>query len=306
MKVALVAPDWGNSWKPSLKKMFEEKGHEVRWISKRSELWVVYQWADACLSMWADELAIEISHVYQGPFYTYIRAYEAFTDMPLNIKWDKVKGLFFCNNNTSKIVEKDFGDEIDKQNPNMLCHIIPNWIDVDAYPLKERENGTEIAMIADLNFKKNIPLALQIIAYLNTDYHLHIVGACQDESLMIYMANLITDLRMEKQVTLYDRIPHKKIPEFLDDKNYILSTSMREGCPMNILEAMAMGIKPIIHNWPGAKNIFPEDYVFSGINKIDYILNIPYDSQYYRMLIKNNHSLDNARKIVKIVTGEGD
>lgn len=301
MKIALAAPDWGNSWKPSLQKAFEDGGHEVRWVSDLSDLRLVYKWSDRCLSMWADQFAIEISNNYKKPFYTYLRAYEAFTEMPSKINWANVKGLFFCNWNTSKITERIFGETISKSNPALLCHLVKNWIDVEKYPFKKRTNGTEIAMVCDLNFKKNIPLAIQIMAYLPDKYTLHIIGQCQDESLILYMSNLIVDLKLEKRIKMYDRRPHKDLPEFLEDKNYILSTSMREGCPMNILEAMSMGIKPIIHNWPGAKNLFPE-HVFSKITEVKGIIASTYMSGNYRDFISKNHGLDNAKRLVDVVT----
>jgi hypothetical protein len=38
-----------------------------------------------------------------------------------------------------------------------------------------------------------------------------------------------------------------------------LSTSLSEGNPNNVIEAMAKGIKPVVHAWPGAEDQFPED-----------------------------------------------
>ena len=302
MNILLLAPDWGNSWKPALQKAFEDEKHDVVWVDDIRRYRRLKYWYTCCLSMWADELAVLVSRETKKPFFTYIRAYEAFTDMPSRINWKNVKGLFCCNPNTANIVGKIFKKIISESNPNLLCHLVLNWIDASKYPFKQRKNGTKIAMVCDLNFKKNIPLAIQVLAELPEEYTLHIAGQCQDESLVMYMSNLILDLGLEKRVKMYNRIPHKEIPVFLEDKDYILSTSMREGCPMNVLEAMAMGIKPIVHNWPGAKNLFPAQHVFSKVSEVKGIIEGLYESASYRNLIFKNHSPDNARRVVEIVT----
>jgi glycosyltransferase involved in cell wall biosynthesis len=302
VKILLVAPAWGNAWIPSLQKAFEDEGHEALWAHNPEQYNRLKYWYGACLSMWADEFAIKISHEAKKPFYTYIRAYEAFTEMPSKINWANVKGLFYCNPNTANIAGTIFNKVITSQNRNLQCYMVLNWIDATKYPFKQRENGTDIAMVCDLNFKKNIPLAIQVLAELPEEYTLHIAGQCQDESLAIYMENLILDLGLEKRVKMYDRIPQKDIPAFLDDKNYILSTSMREGCPMSVLEAMAMGIKPVIHNWPGAKNLYHPENIFSKISEVKSILDAPYESEMYQATVERNHSLNNAKEVVRIVT----
>lgn len=301
MKIALLAPNWGNIWKPSLQKAFADAGHKARWFSTSQELGTARKWSDRCLSMWADQLAIEMSYTYDKPFFTYIRAYEAFTDMPASIRWDNVQGLFFCNNNTVGIVKNRFDAIIDQANYRLMRHIVLNWIEIKKYPFKKRENGTKIAMVCDLNFKKNIPLAIQIMTGLPKEYTLDIAGRLQDFSLLLYLDNLVFDLGLGNRICIKDRIPHKKIPAFLDDKNYIMSTSMREGCPMNILEGMAMGLKPIIHNWPGAKDLFP-GYVFSDLSSFLPLLVGDYDSALYRGIVEKSHGLENAKKVVEIVT----
>jgi glycosyltransferase involved in cell wall biosynthesis len=302
MKVILVAPAWGNGWQPTLTKAFEEAGHKAEWVHTESDYIRLKYWFDACLCMWADEAAVLLSQQIKKPFYTFIRAYEVFTELPSQINWSNVKKLFYCNQNTADIAAKIFSETIVAQTKNLDCFVIPNWIDIEQYPFKERDNNLSIAMVCDLNFKKNIPLAIQILAELPDKYTLHIAGQCQDESLVLYMENLILSLGLERRVKMYERMPHKDIPGFLANKSYILSTSMREGCPMNVLEAMAMGIKPVVHNWPGAKDIFPTENIFSKVSDVLSILESPYKSKDYRAMVENNHSLNNARKLVELVT----
>lgn len=65
------------------------------------------------------------------------------------------------------------------------------------------------------------------------------------------------------------------------------------------MEAMAKGIKPLIHNFVGAKNIYPEKYLWNSISEfLELILENEYNSKDYRDLIKDNYLLIN--KIYKI------
>jgi glycosyltransferase involved in cell wall biosynthesis len=77
------------------------------------------------------------------------------------------------------------------------------------------------------------------------------------------------------------------IPSFLRDMNYVISTSQWEGCPNNILEAMACGIRPIIHNWMGARELFPEECVFSSLEEVPAMLApSAYHAERYRTWIE--------------------
>ncbi|MDN5346228.1 MAG: hypothetical protein PWQ73_741 [Petrotoga sp.] len=58
-------------------------------------------------------------------------------------------------------------------------------------------------------------------------------------------------MKMEDNFMLYNWI--NELEKFLEDKNYVISTSIHDGHPPNILESMARGIKPIILNYGGSK-----------------------------------------------------
>ena len=87
---------------------------------------------------------------------------------------------------------------------------------------------------------------------------------------------------MKRKVYIYGQLEPEEMNLWLEDKNYLLSTAISEGCPNNVIEAMAKGIKPVIHNWPGAKEMFP-DLVFDTILEAkDMLSGYEYDSQNYR------------------------
>jgi glycosyltransferase involved in cell wall biosynthesis len=60
---------------------------------------------------------------------------------------------------------------------------------------------------------------------------------------------------------------------------------------MGILEAMSCGLKPVIHNFPGAKEIFPSGYLFNIAEEFcDRILSASYEPQQYRRLVEEKYS----------------
>lgn len=69
------------------------------------------------------------------------------------------------------------------------------------------------------------------------------------------------------------------------------------------MEAMARGIKPIIHNYHGAKEQWPEELVYNFFFEIEEMINGEYDSIKYRSFIEDRYSLekqtDNILKLLE-------
>ena len=95
------------------------------------------------------------------------------------------------------------------------------------------------------------------------------------------------------------------VPNFLKDKNYIISTSVQESTHVAILEGMACGLKPIIHNWPGSETIYPEKYLFNSVD--DFVKSVmgEYKTKEYRDFIETKHSqVGMLKKIEKLINEE--
>ena len=78
----------------------------------------------------------------------------------------------------------------------------------------------------------------------------------------------------------------------LEDKNYILSTSIHESFGYNIAEAMVKGIKPVIYNFPYSKEIWDQKYLFNTIDEaVSLITEDNYVSYEYRDFVEKRYSL---------------
>ena len=98
---------------------------------------------------------------------------------------------------------------------------------------------------------------------------------------------------------------------FWGDINYLLHTSLHEGHSLAITEAMARGIKPIIHNFRGARELYSvEDsslrILFNTVEQAaDKIMTESYHSEWYRSwVIEKGWTLENQVEQIKEVINE--
>ncbi len=147
-----------------------------------------------------------------------------------------------------------------------------------------------------MNNKKNSQLAIPIIEELagNGNYVLHIAGKYQDRILESYINNKIKEYSLAENVIFHDWLDGPKMNELWDSLNYILCTSITESFGYSIAEAMARGIKPVIHDFIGAEKVWDAKYIFGNyseaVNRIAFNGD-RYDSKEYREFIEDNYDL---------------
>jgi glycosyltransferase involved in cell wall biosynthesis len=157
-------------------------------------------------------------------------------------------------------------------------------------------------MVCRVHPVKNLALAGQIMLSLPTGYELHIAGKEDDGGTMrAYLETVLWG----KRVKWHGQVKNEVLNTWWDHMNYCLSTSASEGDPMNVLEAMAKGIKPVIHAWPGAKEMYPPEWVFDSAGMAaKMIQDFPYESERYRKWVEKNRNPVLADKVVAVCLGE--
>ena len=279
MKVLMLTP-WDNAWIPLYRKVFEERGHEMV-VAKNPKEMVE---ADCVLHMWACLTA----PVKGAKNIVFMRRFEFFDTDWEKYPWQYVDQVIFCND----FLRHEFDNRTGR---GLRTSVVYNAADPDKWTYRERGKGFRIGMACHVHPKKNLPLAAQILLELGEPYELHIAGAVQDDCTAMYLKYLC------KRIYMYGHV--KDMDEWWDDKDYCLSTSISEGNPNNVIEAMAKGIRPVVHDWPGAEDQFPKECRFKTI--IGAVSQIRGDyGNGYRELALKKYSLDNFRRVVDMVEGK--
>ncbi|ADL08328.1 glycosyltransferase [Thermosediminibacter oceani] len=266
------------------------------------------EWADICWFEWCDELVIYGSkHLLaeKKKVICRLHSYEAFTDYPAKVNWANVDKVIFVAKHIYDIVAKRFSGIKEKGK----SIVINNGIDLNKFTFKNRCKGFDVAYVGYINYKKGPMLLLQLIkALVDIDkrYKLHIAGVFQDERYKLYYKQMIEEMGIKDNVIFYGWVDD--IDKWLEDKNYIVSTSVLEGHPYSVMEAMAKGIKPVIHCFVGAKDIFENRYLWTTINTaVEMVLSNEYNSLEYRRFIEGNYSLEiQIKKIRELLNSLGN
>lgn len=271
--------------------------HEVRRfiISSQDELTIALEWGDLIFLEWCNELAIAATRLFAKQMRTKtviirLHSYEAFTDMPEQIVWNVVDRLAFVADHVRDITMLYHGDAV----KNVEQLVIPNGIDIETIPFLNPDPGYDIAVVGSINYKKEPPLVLQVLKELVDDYekyHLHWAGAFQDARYDIYLQHMVKEMGLEKNITFYGHV--SDMDSFWRGKHYLLHTSVHEGHSYAIMEAMARGISPVIHNYYGARQQYPEPLLFNTVAEAAAKIRMnPQGKQYRDHVIASGWTLD--------------
>ena len=279
-------------------------------IRAQQDIYNAIDWADIVWLEWCNQSAI-IGTNYEGikgkKVIIRLHSYEVFMDFTKRINWPIVNRLIFVAPHIRGIL-REFIPDIENK---VKTEVIYNGLDIDNIPFKEREPGYNIAWVGFINYKKNPQMALQILKLLtegiyNADqrYTLHVAGSYQDSRYKIYLKYMIKEMGLQDNVIFHGWIDDME--EFWEDKNFLLHTSIQEGHSYAIMEAMARGIKPIIHNFRGAKELYSNvdsslRVLFNTVEQAaDKIMIKEYYSKIYRnWLIDRGWTLESQIKQIK-------
>ncbi|MCM1989258.1 glycosyltransferase [Oceanirhabdus seepicola] len=248
-------------------------------------------WADICWFEWCDQLVIygsKLELAQEKKIICRLHSYEALTNNVTRVNWDNVDKLIFVAEHIRNIVLSKVSINKEK------TIVIPNGIDLDKYNFKEREKGFNIAYVGYINHKKGPMLLLHTFKAIydkDNRYKLYIAGAFQDERYLLYFQHMIREMGLQNSV-IYEGW-QKDIDKWLENKNYILCTSVLESQNMSVMQGMSKGIKPLIHNFVGAKGIYPEEYIWNTIEEaVKMISNNNYSSKEYMEFVQKEYTCD--------------
>jgi tetratricopeptide (TPR) repeat protein len=284
---------------------FTKQRFEVRLFEggTKEELYELMKWSDISWFEWCTNLAV-IGSKQPKVCKNIIRLhrYEAYEQWPQLVNWTNIDTLVTVGNSFVKDALLRKVSYIESYTPIVT---IPNGVNLEKFTFTNRTRGKNIAFLSNLRMVKNPAFVLQCMQklhYINPEYRLFFGGLFQDETLEQYLRHMVGVLDLH-DVVFFDG-KQEDVRSWLEDKHYIVSTSLIESQGMGLLEAMACGLKPVIHNFPGADQIFPTEFLFNIAEEFcEYISSEQYEPHMYRRFVEENYALkDQLSKINNIFT----
>jgi glycosyltransferase involved in cell wall biosynthesis len=283
-----------------------EKTYDVRtcFSARENEIASAIEWADIVWLEWANELTVEVTNrlnqlIEDKKVICRIHSYEVLGGYLGLIQWSAIDKAVFVAGHVLSIAQ-DLHPALAKQTDALVIH---NGIDLEKFPFKKRSPGLNVAIVNLINHKKNPSMWIEIISRLvkiNPNYTLKIAGKFQDIRYKIYLENIIAKLGLEENVRFFGHVDN--IPAWFDREaiNYLLTTSLFESFGYSIGEAMAMGCRPLIHAFPGAESIWPQECTFRCVDELIPMIQdkTNYNSDAYRDFVESRYPLD--RQIAQI------
>lgn len=276
-KIAIIVQGGNDKFLAPIRDWFEA-GFEVKVIKGKnmSKVQAALDWADLTWVEWVQKMAVDISKMERkGKLVMRLHSFEAYTSLPSLVDWRNVDALMVVAPHVTEILKLRISDL--EQLTEVF--VLPNCIDFDRFDIPAGKIKTgKIAFVGSLRHTKNLPLVLQCFASVHQAdpaRTLHIAGEREGGELEVmelalYMDHIIHSMGLADAVTLHGHV--EDIPTWLQDKDSLISASIRESFGYNIGEAMACGVRPAIHNFPGAGTIFPPELIFDTVDECRNIL----------------------------------
>ena len=282
----------------SLSKHFETRLITIPSVPNYKLIDQYMDWSHICWFEWCDELIVYASNLEIAAnriIICRLHSYEAFTSYPAKVNWKNIDKLIFVSNYIQKYVTATF--KINEE----ITAVISNGVQVDKLNYTQRNPGYKVAYMGFINYKKGPMLLLQTFkAIYDRDpaYQFHVAGRYQDPRYQLYFNQMVKEFGLGSN--FFFEGWQNDIDNWLEDKDYIICSSVLESQNMSVMQAMAKGIKPVIHNFAGAKEIYPEKYVWNTISEaVAMITDKEYNSQEYRTFIQTNHSMEHKNEAIK-------
>jgi len=223
------------------------------------------------------------------------------------IKWENVSWQLFIAPHIERFVREENGAVW----PVSLRHAtIPLGLDTKKWTYRERDtkgNG-RIAYCSELWNGKQVGLAIQAFAELvrATDRHwsLHVLGRSTGERTWLdpYTKHILKDLGISDLVTFTETVDD--MDGWLESMDYSISASAKEAFSLVTAEAAAKGMKPLTHNWEGARDFWPDSMVWTSVSEFVTKMQEPIDSKANRAAaMKYDFDTVIKPKLEKIIFG---
>jgi glycosyltransferase involved in cell wall biosynthesis len=260
-------------------------------VTDVKQLAEVMRSSDICWFEWCTDLVVEASKQPKVcKNIVRLHRFEAYGEWPSQVRWENIDYLILVGNS---YVKSALLKEVPDIESRTKVVTIPNGVNLDRFRFANRQRGKNIACVGYLNMRKNpmfLIQCMQKLHYIDPGYRFYFAGEFQDYCLEQYIRHQVKVLGLDG-VVFFDNW-QTDMNGWLADKHFIVSGSIGESEGMGILEAMAAGLKPVVHNFPGAEEIFGSEFLFNISEEFcGQILSDRYEPYRYRSFVERRYPL---------------
>ncbi len=242
---------------------------------------------------WCDVNVVEATRSREKPanqkWVVRLHSYESYTNFPASVDWNKIDHLIF--------VSKCIAEKCKRRFPSITCptSIISNGVDYQDYSFAIRKSGKNFGFVGVFSWKKGIQGLMMTLKWLKTympDFILHARVDFYEGDTTVRQAADYWDYKyaeLKNNIKFYPR-REKHLDGWLEDMDFVLSCSTIEAFSYYIAEAMCKGIKPLIYDWEGSRDVWPSDLVWDDFGELQKLIEGKYESKRYRDYIVKRYS----------------
>jgi len=178
----------------------------------------------------------------------------------------------------------------------------------DSMDLDEETHKNLVVTVSRFGPDKGLETIPQIASLTDKNTHFLVIGLLHDRSVLQSVLSCIKKLCLNDRVEVLTNVSRQNMKTILKNAKIYLHTTAREHFGISIVEAMAMGCLPIVHNSGGVKEYVPENLRYEDIHdaarKIDKFIYAWSPGKAREMMnIAKRFSQENfSRKFMKIFT----
>ncbi|MFF0258033.1 glycosyltransferase [Streptomyces microflavus] len=234
-------------------------------------------WADTVFLDWSVGPAAMLTTIDPGDTRIVVRlhSYEVFTFWPHMTDFSRVDDLVFVAPHVQDLVTSLVPQLQGGSAPRM--HVVDNAMDLSGFARpKSADARFNLGLIGVSQVAKDPRWALEVLKLVREHderYRLLLVGGDMNPKTSKATADYLTLLERELKPLLASGAvvrlgPTDDVPAALTDIGVIISSSVREGCHVGLMEGAASAAVPVVRDWPfyagkpnSARTLYPEGWV---------------------------------------------
>lgn len=207
------------------------------------------------------------------------------------VRWENVDILVLIG---SPAAEETLLEQVPNIRNRTRLVVIPNGVNLARYTVRPRQRGKNLVCMGRLSMEANPAFLLQCVQklhYIDPEYRLFFLGSFESPVLEQYVRHMVDTLGLTSAVVFE---PYSSdLNAWLGDKHFIVSGGIGEHQVEALLTGMACGLKPVIHNFPGAEKLFPSQHLFNIAEQFcEHVLCPEYEPEQYRQFVETRYAIE--------------